>query len=648
VPRSSILSLTAISALITFSSPAQAYINPDSVYQMPGVTIIGKPIVDENFIERSSTEVTRVTEQQLKDLNAVDLPSALRRIPGVMISRHNLIGNYGGGEGGAVYIRGMGSSRPGASILTLVDGVPKFVGLWTHPLMDVLSVDHLESVDIYKSPRPVLWGNMSFGAISITSRRMRQEGSRTDLTTMYGPNETYNAVFNHGGKTGAFDYYFGAAAKGTDGHRVQADGSLRNYWGRMGYQLTDTWDASLIFSGSNNWADDPGPQGGPVPPRSRYKIQDLGFNLTLADRTDRVNGYFRLYLDDGALRWRQWDTARREGFDTNTDYLNRGIRLRQNILLDSATELTVGADYDTYGGKSAELHTTSSLDKSMPGTYFTSTAVYTSLSRTFNLTHGISLTPSAGVRLNHHSVFQHQAGPEAGVTLAGEKWQVYSNFARAYNYMGVYAVWFYNYTWNYKNEAFRDIRPERVKHYETGLKYTPLEGLVLDFSVFHDRGEDMIAFVPPPPPPPSFANVGRFRNTGFETSVSWTPVRGFSFYCGLTLMNPTPVDLPQAPEHMLTLGSNLLLRRNLQLSLDLESVGTRYVANDRFGAFFGKLSPYTVANAKLAYFLNDLKPSLGASSLFFAVENFTDTSYEYKPGYPMPGATFYAGLSYQR
>ena len=178
------------------------------------VHIVAPAIIEGNIIEMSGTEMTVVSAEQIADMQALDVPSALRRVPGVLISRHNLVGNYGGGDGGAIYIRGMGSDRPGASIQMMVDGVPKFVGVWTHPLMDVLSVDHLERMQIHKSPRPVLNGNMAFGTVNLVSRRAAQEGYRTDLSIMAGAHNTFQSGFNHGGKRDRFDYYFGAAVNG--------------------------------------------------------------------------------------------------------------------------------------------------------------------------------------------------------------------------------------------------------------------------------------------------------------------------------------------------------------------------------------------------------------------------------------------------
>lgn len=640
--------------ILAASGNAFSRINPDTVYQMPPVVVVGKAIVDETVIEKNSTEVIRVSEQQIRDLNAMDLPSALRRVPGVVISRHNRLGSYGGGDGGAIFIRGKGSGRPGAEIQTLVDGVPKFVGVWSHPLMDVLSVDRVEMIDIYKAPQPVLWGNMSFGALNLVSKRMYQEGTKTDFTAIYGPDATYDAVFNHGGKFQKFDYYFGASAKGTNGHRPKADGELKNYWGRFGYRFSDAWDASLIVSGSDNWADDPGPVGGNIPRRARFNTNDWTMNFTVANCSEKTHGFLRLYLDDGSINWQQWSEATGNWLDTNTDYLNRGLRFQQNLLLFKASELTVGFDYDSYGGKAAELHANPANTKLMPTKYFFNTAGYASLSRAFALGSNLTLTPSAGMRLNNHSVFGNEAAPEAGLSLSGKNWNLYSNYSRSFNYMGVYSVWFYNVAWPGQSGKYRNLKPERVKHYEVGCKLSPGDGMSLDLSVYHDKGVNKIRFIAPPPPPPSFANIDRFETTGFEVSLSWSPVRNLSLFTGFTVATRSPETLPYTPGYSFSFGANMRFWKRLQLNLDVESMDKMYVSNPRFADISmmnpdkaPKVGSYTIANVKLSCFLGNLSGASGASHVFLAVENFTNSRYEYKPGYPMPGAAAFLGLNFE-
>ena len=131
--------------------------------------VVVTAIIKENAVDEFGSLATVVSDQQVRDLNAIDLPSALRRTPGVTISRFNPVGSFGGDEGGAVYIRGMGASRPGSEIKTYVDGAPFYMGVWNHPLMDLVPVGGVSRVDVIKGPQPQLYGN-AFAAVDLTTR----------------------------------------------------------------------------------------------------------------------------------------------------------------------------------------------------------------------------------------------------------------------------------------------------------------------------------------------------------------------------------------------------------------------------------------------------------------------------------------------
>ncbi|WP_265583807.1 TonB-dependent receptor [Chitinimonas koreensis] len=116
------------------------------------IEVVAKPIVEDNRIDDYAASSAVIGERQLRDLGAVDLASALRRAPGVQISRYNPVGAFGGDQGGAVFVRGLGLSRPGSEIKTYIDGVPFYMGLWNHPLLDLLPINGMRSVTVYKSP----------------------------------------------------------------------------------------------------------------------------------------------------------------------------------------------------------------------------------------------------------------------------------------------------------------------------------------------------------------------------------------------------------------------------------------------------------------------------------------------------------------
>jgi iron complex outermembrane receptor protein len=72
--------------------------------------VTASPVIDGNTVDLFGSFTTSVSARQVSDLNALDVSSALRRTPGVTISRFNPVGSCGGEEGGAVYVRGMGST----------------------------------------------------------------------------------------------------------------------------------------------------------------------------------------------------------------------------------------------------------------------------------------------------------------------------------------------------------------------------------------------------------------------------------------------------------------------------------------------------------------------------------------------------------
>jgi len=302
---------------------------PGQTMQMKEVVVTASPIIEGNEVNNYGSQVTTVSKEQISDLNAQDLPSALRRVPGVIVSRHNPVGSFGGGEGGAIFIRGQGSSRPGAEIQMLVDGIPKFVSVWTHPLMDVLSVDMIDSIEIYKGAQPVLYGNMAFGAVDIQTKRKLDQGFYTSLQSGYGSYNTWVEVIEHGGKVNKLDYYLIQSYRSSDGHRENADGELQNYFGRIGYDLNDNLNLSMTLNHTNNWADDPGPADGSSPSDGRFSTDDYFSVATLSNAYDWGAGYLKFYLESGGIDW--VNQSGTPGLDRLTDYENRGMRARETV-----------------------------------------------------------------------------------------------------------------------------------------------------------------------------------------------------------------------------------------------------------------------------------------------------------------------------
>jgi iron complex outermembrane receptor protein len=141
--------------------------------------------------------------------------------------------------------------------------------------------------------------------------------------------------------------------------------------------------------------------------------------------------------------------------------------------------------------------------------------------------------------------------------------------------------------------------------------------------------------------------VEEYRIRGAELTISLTPLEQLSLFGGLTLLDTDPADLPYAPDSTLSTGLNLRFLEHFKLSLDSQYVNEMHVLAQRRAA--GASNPEKVGdrflvNGKLSYMFS-LRAGRISGELYLAGENLTDTDYEYRPGYPMPGINGMAGAT---
>lgn len=601
------------------------------------VTVTATPILEGIRVDAQAGTISTVGRAQIEDLNAQDVASALRRVPGLAISRYNPIGSYGGGDGGAVFVRGQGAGRPGAEISTMVDGVPKFVGVWTHPLLDLLSVDLVQQVDVYMGAQPVLLGNMAFATVDLVSRRRSPPGLGARVSAAYGSFDTSAFTLFQEGREGRFDWVVSASHRHSEGHQENADGRTRALFSRAGFELAPGWDLSLTMDLSDGRAHDPGVAGAAAPPVTPlFQSSDGMAILTLTRRHGGKAGFLKLYYDDGAIDWLQWDGAKAEGFSTLTDWRNYGLKAQERLAVLGRGEITVGLDVDSYGGKSREERPLG--PKPLGDFRFRNTAGYAGYQHSFG--ERVRLTPSAGVRYTDSQDFGGQWGGQAGLSVTGGFGQAHLRWARAFNLPGVWAAVFYQ---GYgRGEQWRSLAPERMDHWELGYAYSFGKRARVDVVLFRDDVRDALRFVAPPPPPPSFANTGSYRASGVEGSFTAEPVAGLSLMAGVTVMDTRPAEIPYAPGTTWVAGA-VYARGRLRASLDAQRVGETWVDNLRFPAPVQPVEPYFLLNGRIGWRLG---AKARGAELYLAGENLTDGRYQYRPGYPMPGTSVTGGVAW--
>lgn len=618
---------------------------PSKTYQMEEVKVVASPIIQGNVLDRYAAQKTIVSEEQINDLNAQDLASALRKTPGVNISRYNMVGSFGGAEGGAVFIRGQGSSRPGAEIKTLVDGVPMYMSVWNHPLLDLMSIDPAHQIEVYKSPQPQHFGN-AFAIVNILPKRMETEGFQTRAQTAGGSYSTFIANGDHGGKIGAWDYFLGGGYRTSDGHRDDSDGELKNLFGRAGYQFNPHWALSVFALWNDNYSKDPGEKGAPSSlQQGKYETRSFMTVATMANRFESAEGYVKVYQNTGEGDWLDQPRAAGVTEDLYNDFQFYGLKTREAFRLWKGGEIITGLDWEYTEGDYNQKFSNGRRDK-WNGEDFIIISPYAAVSQLIGDKDGFFVLPSGGIRYYDNSEFDSEWAPHAGIIFGYKNTEIHAGYARGITYPGLDVVVFSEKVIPALGNSWKNLDAEKVDHYEVGIRHRFGTLAMADLTFFYDDGKDRYVVVPPPPPPPSYANIEDFHVKGVEATLSAYPLKNVAVFTGATYLETDPNDLPYAPKQTVSAGLNWRFLENFKLSLDCQYVSDFYTGSQarRLNTSnTNEVDDYFLLNGKLAYLFNVQQWGL-SGEVFVAGENLTDTDYEYRPNYPMPGATGMVGI----
>ncbi len=619
---------SAVNAML-FTSSAQAQ---ETTNTIPVILVTASPITQCENVEKDGGNVSVVGRAQIDRLDAKELPSALRQVPGVTISRFNPLGSYGGESGGSVYIRGQGAGRPGSEIGIFSDGAPRESGVWSHPIMDMAPVDFAGSVSVFKGPHPQSYPG-TIGAVNIESLKRHKPGYESEVYLGYGSYDTISGSLASGGKVDRFDYYVGASHKESAGYRAHGDANLDNQFIRLGADLSDKDHLSYILQTTDNWTRDPGRIDATTPALNKFATRTMTHVLRLDDHHDFMQGFALLYYDDGRIRWAKDNLsgAGTPSGSSNTDWDNYGFRSSYDAPIDKLT-LTGSIEVESVGGKSWNTTTSCLVPFSFEGR-FTTISPY--LGARYALDAGnITVTPSVGARYYHNSEFNSETAPCAALTMEKNGVQIFVSRARGVNYPGVYVK-------GISASTMDQLEAEVIDNTEAGVHWELSTMVALQASVFHYEGDNRLQYTPN-----GLLNVGKIKTDGAETAIHWSPCDDLALFAGLTYLHPHSENTPRMPDLSASAGISCKVTQYVKLDLDAEYVGDQYAYNGRSGMpsaqDMEKVDRYFVANTKVALDLAAVSSLHG--EFYVAAENITDEDYAFLSGYPMPGTTCSAGL----
>ena len=631
---------------------------------LPTVEIIASPVIDANEVDEFASLTTRVTDAQIRDTGALDLAAALRTTPGVQISRYNEVGSYSGDQGGNAYIRGMGTSRPGSEVKTYLDDVPVYMGVWNHPLIDLLPLNGVASIDVQKGPQPHVTGN-DFAAIRLSSFRADAEGTAGQLALSLGSFSTRTLQGRVSGATESTRYLLAGGRITSDGDRPNADGKLGNVIGRFDYDVNEHWMLGAGVLVVDNKVGDPGDNrfpvaNGPVGPYSfsngvaRNHSSTTLLSVSVEHHHEGWQGRLTAYRNEGdndLVNDANWGTFA-------SSFRMSGFRWSEELSPWTGGLLRFGLERETIRGQVSGPHVGAPVGTpfgfgtagtaSIPS--FTLSSGQVSVAHTMALGNDWSLQPSAGVRLYDSNRHGSSTAPHVGVKLDNGNLSLRAEFTRGVLYPGAetYALTRAIPMAFAADNGWNRLHPSRSQHRELGLQWHNSSGTQLDFAVFRDEVSDryvwpgfFVSAILNPASGTWSNGYPNYRISGAEASLQQRVGENWALFASATSLDASVDNLPYVPKTALTVGLSGYIGA-FRLTVDAQHQSDMYsLTLDRGTASPNQVSGFTVANARLSRTL----PSLGSGSeVYLMLNNAFDTDYSYNAGYPMPGRNLRVGL----
>jgi len=615
---------------------------------LPNVIVTAKPDVAEIEIDRFSSTSAVITDETIRDLHAADLSSALRNTPGTQITRYNPVGSFGGDQGGSVFIRGMGLSRPGSEIKTYIDNVPMYMPVWGHALLDLLPVNGMKDITIYKSPQPQINGN-NFASINLNTKTAGpSNGVSGNARVSYGSYNTVIEQVDLAGRSNDVDFSLAQGFSKSNGARANGSGQLANIMGSAGFKIDQNWKVGISGMAINNTAKDPGNNTLAAP--AIAPTYDSGAQMVTAfakHNYDAVEGEFRIYSNTGNGNLNN-DMQTGGWGNSYNNFSMQGLRWKESITTWQGGNLLLGLDYDSSSGSvtSTPLAYGGGLDTTTKTTLptYKLTSPYMGLSQNIMLNEKWSLIPSAGVRNYQNNQYASKTAPYGGISLVSDVATIFFNASQGINYPGMEGPALQASMAANFNQSWKSLSAEEMSHMEVGGKFMIDKKTRVDTSLFQDTVKNRYTFTENYPNA-SWVSYGQYTMQGVELSAQREIIPELTIFGGWTYLNNNSVmNLPYVPQNAFNAAVTGYLGQ-FRLSVDAQYQSSFYsqsLSRNTGSTNTTQVNGFTVANARVSYPI----PELGKKGeVFVMVENIFNQQYSYRQGYPMPGTWGSIGLS---
>ena len=568
------------------------------------------------------------------------LPTAMREVPGLFVTSRSMMG-YGVSTGAAGGINMRGITGGAGQLMVLIDGHPQYQGIYGHPISDSYQTLMAERVEVLRGPASVLYGsNAMGGVINIVTRNFGEghaaildEGacgfrgsetfSKTNVTLGAGSYGTVQAEASNQTRSGRFASTVAAHYGRTDNHRPRMGFEQYGGYMNLSYDLSTNWNAYVSADITHFNASYPGAETSPLYDADQWITRGV-VSAAIENHYEQTNGALSVYsnfgrhkIDDGTADPTK-PTAR---YFRSKDALT-GVSWYQSARLFEGNRLTVGVDYmHIYGNAYYTSKETGAVldtpNKQSGKSYRNEIAGYVDFRQ--DLLEW--LTVDVGARVDHHSITGTEFVPQGGVVVRPVRTgEVKAMASKGFRNPTMREMYLYP-------PSNTELEPERLWNYELSWRHRT-SGLTYGANVFYIKGDNMIQTVNR-----KNVNTGEIENWGIELEGKYPISRHFSAsynYSYLHMKN----KVIAAPEQMHYFGVDYRNGKWLA-TLGLQSIKNLYTSVGEHET----TEDFNLLSASVTYAL------LKNVSLWARGENLLAEKYEINLGYPMPRATFMAGVN---
>lgn len=647
----------------------------------------------ENKTIETSSNISVISASDLENMDAKNLPDALKKIPGIYYS------NASGLEP-KISLRGTHIGMSGGA-LVLLNGIPVNVGKFGYTDYESFPVENIERVEVVKGPMSALYGGDSArGVINIVTKR----GGKPIAGNISVVGGTYNdqrySALAYGGN-GRFDYNINVKKRLQDGYRDDSyiDNNYLN--GELGYLVSDDIRLSVYF----NLADKDRELAKKLTEAQKDEDRKQAPDYSQTDNTDIITGFnFDLNKSEYDLKTTLYYKNRDKEYEnykraTSTPYKEdldedvygiRSIFSWKQPVAGKKNTLSVGFDYDH---DKSDLKRIKAESRTAGAPYtkpdpkksgdFTREELGIFIQDEFKILDNLTLT--AGLRWDY---FEFDNNADYDFSQGGsydyndnpdyDEWNprfsinympldnlsFYAGYSRAYRAPNIYD---YYASGSYSAKNAYTLEPETFTQYEIGSRYAFSKWLCVDASFFHLVIDDMLDT--------AYDETGKYMGKqniseatikGFELSLSGSPLDWFRYRIGYSytdarysndllykvsrteVVNVDGKRLTKIPYNKINvdLDFTVLQRNTYKLLWHVNLFAQSKLEMDK--ANTAKYKDYALVNTKLRLVHDSFEA-------FVAVNNVLDQEYDgyaYRSYgkdyyYPAAKATFAAGVMYK-